>query len=97
MAVVGSGVCSTLRSFAGGVDGSCGTAMLNMAANFFSVAVCFYPRLGMGLDGSGFWRASVRYAAACVMASDGDRIGNFFCNGKIFVVLETRSNYFLGM
>ena len=94
---VGSDVCFTLRSLAGGVDGSCGTDMLNMDANLFSVAACFSPRRGMGLDGSALWRASVRSAAACVTESSGGRLGDFFCNGKIYVVLETRYNYVLGM
>ena len=49
----GSCVCSTLLSFTGGVDSSCRTVMLYISANFFSVAVYFSPRCGMGLDGGG--------------------------------------------
>ena len=48
----GSGVFN-LGSCTGGGDGSCGTAMLKMAAIFFSAAICFYPSCRMGLDGAG--------------------------------------------
>ena len=61
--------------------------MLNMAANCFSAAV-FSPSLWAGMDGAGFWSASVRSAAACVIASTGERLGNFFCTRKISVVSE---------
>ena len=49
----GSCVFSTLLNFTGGVDSSCRTVMLYISANFFSVAVYFSPRCGMGLDGGG--------------------------------------------
>ena len=44
------GVCFSLGSFAGGVDVSCGTAMLNI----FSAAVWFSTSCGMGMDGGGW-------------------------------------------
>ena len=56
--------------------------MLKLFDDFFSAAVCISPIFGMGLDGAGFCRASVESDAACVTASTGDRIGNFFCTGK---------------
>ena len=71
-----SGVCSTLGSCVGGGDGSCVTAMLKVAANDFSAAVCFYLSCRMGLDGDEFWRASMRSSDACVNASAGERLGN---------------------
>ena len=52
--------------------------MLKVAANLFSVAVCFSPSYGMGMDGDGFWRASVRSDYAHVTTSAGDRLGNLF-------------------
>ena len=80
-----------------GGDGSFGMAMLKMAASCFSAAVCFYPSYGMGMDGAGFWRDSVRSADTLVTASDGERLGNFFWNGKSSVVLENRYNTVLGI
>ena len=35
--------------------------------------------------------------AACVTASAGERLGNFFCTGKISIVLETCSDAVLSM
>ena len=68
----GLGVIPTIGSCTGGgVDGCCVMFMLKMAASYFSATVCFYPSYGMGLDGYGFWRASVRLAAVCVTASSG--------------------------
>ena len=87
----GSGV-STLVICTGGGDGSCGTAMLKMAASCFSDAVCFPTSCEIGLDGAGFWRASVRSAAALVTTSDTKRLGNFFWTGKISVVSDTHSD-----
>ena len=93
----GSGVCSTLRSCSGRVDGFCGTAMLNMDTNCFIAAICFYPRCGMGLDGNGLWSASVRSAVACVTTSSGERLGNLFCTGKSSIVSEMHYDDVLGM
>ena len=44
----------------------------------------------MGLDEVGFWNTSVRSAVSCVNASDGERLSNFFCTGKISLMLKTR-------
>ena len=66
----GSGVY-TLGSFSGGGGGVCGTALLKMSASCFIAAVCIYPSCGMVMDGTGFWRDSVRSAAALVTASFG--------------------------
>ena len=93
----GSGVCYTIISWSGGVDGYCGTSMLNMANNWFSSAVCFSTSCRVRLDGDGFYRASVRSAAACVTAYDGYMRGYFFCAGNISIMLETRSRTVLGM
>ena len=71
--------------------------MLKVADSLFSVAVCFSPICGMGLDGDGFWRASVRSAYAHVTASAGDRLGNVFLTGKSYVVPENRSDDVLSM
>ena len=71
--------------------------MLKVADSLFSVAVCFSPICGMGLDGDGFWRASVRSAYAHVTASAGDRLGNVFLTGKSYVVPENCSDDVLGM
>ena len=49
------------------------------------------------MDRAGFWRASVSSAAACVAASVGGRIENFFCNGHSFAVSDTCFDNFLGM
>ena len=49
------------------------------------------------MDGAGFWRDSVRSADTLVTASDGERLGNFFWNGKSSVVLENRYNTVLGI
>ena len=84
------GVCFSLGSFAGGVDVSCGTAMLNI----FSAAVWFSTSCGMGMDGAEYWRSFVSSSATCVTSSSGDRLGNLFCSGKSSVMLETRSNSF---
>ena len=92
----GSGA-STLGSCAGGGSGAWGTAVLKMADSYLRAVICFYTRLGMGLDGVGFYRASVRPAAALVTTSSGDRIGKFFWNGNSSVVSDTRSNAVLGM
>ena len=91
-----SGV-STLGSCALGADGACGTVTLKMATSFLNTAVCFYLSWGMGMDGVGFWRTSIRSAAALVTESAGERLGNFFWTGKSSVVLDTCSNAVLGM
>ena len=93
----GSGLCYTIISWEVGGEGSCGMAMLKMASIWFSAAVCFYPSCGMGLDGDGFLSVSVRSYAACVTASAGKRLGNFFWTGKSSVMLENRSGDILGM
>ena len=33
----------------------------------------------------------------CVATSDGDKLGNLFCIGNSYIVLETHSNDFSGM
>ena len=71
--------------------------MLKVSANLFSVAVCFSPSCGMGLDGDGFWGDSVRSAYVHVTASAGDRLGNVFCTGKSYVVPENSSDDVLSM
>ena len=86
----GSGI-STLGICAGGVDGYCGMAMLNMVASCLVLLFVFLQGDGwvcMWLDGAGLWSTSVRSDAACVTSSAGDRIGNFFYNGNISVVSE---------
>ena len=87
---------SILISFTGGGDDYCGMAMLKAASNSFSAAV-FSPRCGVGMDGAGFWSASLRSAAVCVTAYAGDRLGNFFCPCNSSGVSETRSCAVLGM
>ena len=49
------------------------------------------------MDGAEYWRSFVSSSATCVTSSSGDRLGNLFCSGKSSVMLETRSNSFLGM
>ena len=71
--------------------------MLKVAANLFSVAVCFSPSCRMGLDGDGFWRTSLRSAYAHVTVSAGDRLGNVFCTGKSYLVPDNCSDDVLGM
>ena len=39
----------------------------------------------------------MRSTAACVTASDGERLGDFFFTGKSFVVSETHFDDVLGM
>ena len=51
----------------------------------------------MGMDGAGSWRAFVRSSAACVTTSAGERISNFFCTVKSYVVSETRSDAVFSM
>ena len=48
-----SGV-STLRIFAGGGPGACGTDMLKMVTSCLSATVCFSHGFGMGMDGVRF-------------------------------------------
>ena len=79
-----------------GGDGSCVMAMFKMVTSCFSAAF-FFSELRCGLDGAGFWRASVRSSATCVTASAGGSLGGFFFSGKIAVVSETHSNSVLGM
>ena len=93
----GSGACYTLGSCSGGVDGSCGTAMLNMSVNCFSDDVCFSPRCRMVLVVEGFWSASMSYTTVCVTTSAGDRIGIFLCTDKSSIDSEARSDDVLGM
>ena len=93
----GSGICSTIGSYAGGVDGYYGTAILKMDANCYSADAFLHPRCGMGMDGDGFWSASMRSSAACVTTSARQRLGNFFCAGKSSVVYETQSDAVLGI
>ena len=87
----GSGV-STLGSCAGGGAGAWGTDVLRMVASCLRSGVCFSPRYGMGMDGVGFCRASGRSAATLVTVSVGERLGEFFWNGKNSVVSDTRSD-----
>ena len=75
----------------GGSDGFCGTVMLKMPSSCFSSAVSSSPSYRMGLDGARFCRDSVRSSATFVTTSAGERIGNYFCNGSISVLSETRS------
>ena len=51
----------------------------------------------MGLDGTEFWRTSVRSNAECVTASAGERLVNFFWTGESSVVLDNIYNSILGM
>ena len=62
--------------------------MLKLDFNCYSAAVSFSPKCSMGLDGSGFWSASVRSAAACFTSSSGNNIGYLFCTGNSHVVSE---------
>ena len=59
--------------------------------------VCFYTRCGIGLDGVGFCRASVRSAVALVTASAENRLGKFFWTGNSSVVSDTRFDAVLDM
>ena len=61
----------------GGVNGYCGMFMLNMVADCFIYAVFFSLRCEMGMDGAGFWRASVRSIVMCITTFAEDRIANF--------------------
>ena len=49
----------------------------------FSAAFCFSPSCGMGLDGDGFWRASVGSAAACVTVFSGEKLGIYYALGIV--------------
>ena len=51
----------------------------------------------MGLDGNGFWRASVRLTAACVTTYAEEIIGGLLCTGKSSIFSETCSNDVLVM
>ena len=77
-------------------DVSCGMVMLNMDASFFCSAV-FFRSCGMGMNGAGFWRASVRSAAVCVAAFSGESLGNLFCTGNSSAVPDFCSNSILGI
>ena len=92
----GSGV-STLKSCVGGGAGAWGTAVLNMDASYLRAVVCFSLRCGMGLDGVGFCRSSIRSAVALVTTSAGDRLGNFFWTRNSSVVMDTSSDDVLVM
>ena len=92
----GSGV-STLVTCAVGVAVAWGKYVLNMAASYLRAFFCLSPRCGMGLDGVGFCRASVRSSAALVTASTGDGIGKFFCTGNSSVMSDTCYDAVLGM
>ena len=74
---------------------SIGMAMLKMFANCFSASV-FYPSCGIGMDGSGFWRASMRSSSMYVTTYAGYILGNLFCIW-IFFLLETRYDAILVM
>ena len=91
-----SGV-STLGSFEGGGDGAWGTSVLKMDDSCLRAVVCFYTRCGIGLDGVGFCRASVRSAVALVTASAENRLGKFFWTGNSSVVSDTRFDAVLDM
>ena len=68
-----------------------------MSDSFLRADVCFYPRFGMGMDGVGFCRASVRSTAVLVTASSGNRLSEFFWTGNSSVVSDTRSGAVLVM
>ena len=88
---------STLGGCTGGCAGAWGTAVLKMDASCLSAVICFSISCGMGLDGVGFCKASVRSAAAIVTVSAVKRLGDFFWTGKSSVLLDTRSDDLLGM
>ena len=71
--------------------------MLNMAANLHDDVVCFYPKCGIGLAGSGLWSTSVRSATTCINLSDGDSLRSCFCYGKSYIVSEAHSEAVLGI
>ena len=92
----GSGV-STLGSCAGGCAGAWGTSVFKMTASCLRAVACLSPRCGMGLDGVGLCRTSVRSVNAIVTPSSSDSIGKFFWTGNSSVVSDTRSDAVLGM
>ena len=93
----GADVCYTLKSCARWVGCDSVTAMLKMASNNHSAAVCLLPRCGIGFYKVVFWRVSVTSTAACVAASTMERLGSCVHAGKSYVVLETHSEAILGM
>ena len=83
---------STLGSCAGGGAGAWGMDVMKMVSSCLRSVVFFSLRYGMGMDGVGFCRASGRSAATLVTVSVGERLGEFFWNGKNSVVSDTRSD-----
>ena len=49
----------------------------------FSAAFCFSTSCGMGLDGDGFWRASMGSAVACVTVFSGENLGIDYALGIV--------------
>ena len=86
-----SGVCYTLGRCAVEGDGSCDMDMFNMADS------CLSTSCGVGLDGAGLWRDFVSSTSVCVTASDGERLGNFFCTGNSSIVSDTCYDAVLGI
>ena len=88
---------STLGSCAGGGAGAWDTAVLKMSNSCVRSVFCLSTMCGMGVNGIGVFRASVRSAAVLVAAYAGDRLGNLFWTRNISVVSDTRSDAVLGM
>ena len=72
-----------------GVGTCVGAAMLKISVNCFRGAVCLLTNAGIGIVGPGLSRAWVRSAAACVVVSFEEILGNGRVAGENSVMLET--------
>ena len=71
--------------------------MLNIATRFLKAAVCLSPSCVSGIVGFRLRRDWVSTANTCISTFSDEILGKGMMNMNNFVVLETISNYILGI